>query len=162
MRIGISLAALVALSAACHRNNQAAQESAASGSVLHGVVSVTGTSFEQQIVLQAPNRNTRLVPANSADSAALVRLGGVEIAARGAIDGNALRVASFTALSANGAPVVDGIVHVDGRSVTLETSTGRVPLGNPPAALLQMNGARVWLSGPIDKGPNSYGIIVPK
>jgi hypothetical protein len=113
-------------------------------------------------VLQAPNRNTRLVPATAADSAALVRLGGVEIAARGTIDGSTLRVASFTALSASGASVVDGIVRVDGRTIALETSTGRVTLGNPPSALLQMNGARVWVSGPIDKGPNSYGIIVPK
>ena len=160
MRIRIGLAAFV-LGAACHRNN-AAQEPAASGSVIHGIVSVTGTSFEQQIVLEAPNRHTRLIPANGADSAALVRLGGVEIAARGTIERNALRVASFTALSASGAPVVDGIVRIDGRSVALETSTGRVTLGNPPSALLQMNGARVWVSGPIDKGPNSYGIIVPK
>jgi hypothetical protein len=157
----LALAAFATLGAACHRNN-AAQQSAASGSVLHGVVSVTGTSFEQQIVLQAPNRNTRLVPATAADSAALVRLGGVEIAARGTIDGSTLRVASFTALSASGASVVDGIVRVDGRTIALETSTGRVTLGNPPSALLQMNGARVWVSGPIDKGPNSYGIIVPK
>ena len=160
MTIRIVFAAVV-LAAGCHRNN-AAQASTASGSVLHGVVSVTGTSFEQQIVLQAPNRSTRLVPANAGDSAALVRLGGVEIAARGTIDGSALRVASFTALSASGAPVVDGIVHVDGRAIALETPTGRVALGNPPTALLQMNGARVWVSGPIDKGPNSYGVIVPR
>jgi hypothetical protein len=161
VRSHLALAAFVTLGAACHRNN-AAQESAASGSVIHGVVSVTGTSFEQQIVLQSPNRNTRLAPASAADSAALVRLGGVEIAARGTIDGSVLRVASFTALSANGSPVVDGIVRVAGRIVSLETATGRVTLGNPPNALLQMNGARVWVSGPIDKGPNSYGVIIPR
>ena len=122
----------------------------------------SGDDFEQQLVLQAPNRNTRLVPANAVDSAALVRLGGVEIEARGAMDGNTLRVSSFLALSVDGKPVVDGIVRVAGRGVALETSNGRVDLGNPPTALLQMNGARVWVSGPIDKGPNSYGVIVPR
>jgi hypothetical protein len=161
VRIRFGLAAFATLVVACHRNH-AAQQAAADGSVLHGVVSVTGTSFEQQIVLQASNRNTRLVPANAADSAALVRLGGVEIAARGAIDGNALRVSSFTAISVDNKPVVDGIVRVDGRAVALETSTGRVTLGNPPSALLQMNGARIWVSGPVDKGPNSYGVITPR
>lgn len=161
MRIRLALAAFMTVGAACHRN-QPAQESTASGSVLHGVVSVTGTSFEQQIVLEAPNRNTRLVPANAGDSAALVRLGGVEIAARGTIDGNVLRVLGFTALSANGTPVVDGIVRVAGRIVSLETATGRVTLGNPPSALLQMSGARIWVSGPIDRGPNSYGVIIPR
>jgi hypothetical protein len=161
VRIPIALAASLTLSAACHRNNTA-QESTASGSVLHGTVSVTGTSFEQQLVLQSSNRNTRLLPANAADSTALVRLGGIEIAARGTIDGNALRVSGFTALSANGMPVVDGIVRVAGRIVSLETSNGVVTLGNPPMALLQMSGARVWVSGPIDKGPNSYGVIVPR
>jgi hypothetical protein len=161
VRIRIGLAAFATLVVACHRNH-AAQEATASGSVLHGVVSITGTSFEQQIVLQAPNRNTRLLPTSAADSAALVRLGGVEIAARGALDGSALRVSSFTALSVDRKPVVDGIVRVDGNAVALETSNGRVTLGNPPNALRQMNGARVWVSGPVDKGPNSYGVIVPK
>lgn len=162
MKIRVALAACATLVVACHRNNASQEGAAAGGSVLHGVVSVTGTSFEQQIMLQASSRNTRLLPANAADSAALVRLGGVEIAARGAVEGSTLRVASFTAMSADGKPVVDGVVRVDGRNVSLETSNGRVALGNPPSALLQMNGARVWVSGPVDKGPNSYGVIVPR
>ena len=162
MRIRLALAAFTCVVAACHRNNAAQDTPPPSGSVLHGVVSVTGTSFDQQIVLLAASGNTRLVPASTADSAALVRLGGVEIAARGAIDGNRLRVSSFTAVSVDGKPVVDGVVHVDGRAVSLETASGRVALGNPPSALFQMNGARVWISGPIDKGPNSYGVIIPR
>jgi hypothetical protein len=152
------LATLVAASSiACHRQQTAAQ---APPSMLRGIVSVTGTSFDQRIQIQAENRSTRLW-ANPADSAALIRLGGVEVETRGWLDERGMRVASFTAWSVSGSRVVDGIVRVNGTSVSLETTAGLVPLGNPPNELRMMPGARVWVSGSLDKGPNSYGVIVP-
>lgn len=128
---------------------------------LQGVVSITGTSFEQQIQLRTANGSTRLV-ASPADSAALSRLGGVEVEVRGPVDDNRMHVASFTAVRAAGEPVVDGVLAMDGNALVLQTSAGRRTLGNPPAALRQMIGARVWISGPLDAGPNSYGVIVPR
>jgi hypothetical protein len=35
----------------------------------------------------------------------------------------------------------------------------RVRLGNPPAALRDLVGARVWITGPTETGPNPYGVI---
>ncbi len=125
-----------------------------------GTVSITGTSFEQHIVLRSDGTTTTLAAA-TADSAALTRLGGVEIVARGRLEGSTLRVANFTATKVEGAPVTDGVLRLDGERVVLETTSGRLALGNPPSVFRTMIGARVWVGGPLDTGPNTYGVIVP-
>ncbi|HEY7396553.1 MAG TPA: hypothetical protein VH559_16970 [Gemmatimonadaceae bacterium] len=142
---------------ACHRQRTDVQ---APPSMLRGIISVTGTRFEQRIQLRTQDRSTRLW-ANPGDSAALTRLGGMEVETRGWLDESGMRVASFTAWSVSGSRVVDGIVRVNGDKVTLETAKGLVVLGNPPNELRMMPGARVWVSGSLEKGPNSYGVIVP-
>jgi hypothetical protein len=71
------------------------------------------------------------------------------------------RVRHFTALRVKGSPVADGIIKTDGDKLVLETNHGRIPLRNPPEALRSMVAARVWIAGPLDKGPNSYGLIAP-
>jgi hypothetical protein len=124
-------------------------------------VAITGTSFEQQLQLRTSDGVVRLV-AQPSDSAALARLGGMDLSVRGATGARGLRVSGFTVLRAGDRPVVDGVLVQDGASVALQTSAGRWPLGNPPAALRQMIGARVWVAGPLDVGPNSYGVIVPR
>ena len=148
---------LVALVAACHRAVVVGSPTLTS---LEGVVMVTGSSFDTRFELQHDNRVTRLL-ASGSDSAALVRLSGVTVAARGAVSDRGMQVTSFTALNVAGAPVVDGVVRVNGTAVSLETANGNVKLGNPPDVLRRMAGARIWVSGPIDTGPNSYGVIVP-
>lgn len=148
---------LLASNIACHHQQTAAQTPP---SMLRGVISVTGTSFDQRIQIRIENRSTRLW-ASPADSAALVRLGGMEVETHGWLDERGMRVASFTAWSVSGSPVVDGIVRLNGRDVSLETAKGLVALGNPPNELRTMAGARVWVSGSLEKGPNSYGVIVP-
>jgi len=153
-----AVSVLVAVSTiACHRKQTDVQ---APPSMLRGIISVTGTSFDQRIQLRTQDRSTRLW-ANPADSAALTRLGGMEVETRGWLDERGMRVASFTAWSVSGAPVVDGIVRVNGGNVSLETEKGLVALGNPPNELRTMPGARVWVSGSLEKGPNSYGVILP-
>jgi hypothetical protein len=127
---------------------------------LTGIVSVTGTAFEQRVILSAGNSATPLSAAAS-DSAALSRLGGVEVLVVGRRTPSVFQVERFTAVSVAGSPVVDGFVRYDSGRLALETSRGRVPLGNPPTALRVMIGARIWIGGPLDTGPNSYGVIVP-
>jgi hypothetical protein len=127
---------------------------------LTGIVSITGTSFERQLVLRAGNTATVLLAAAS-DSAALSRLGGVEVLVVGRKDGNRFRVEHVTALSVAGSAVVDGIVRNYGDRVVVETARGPLPLGNPPAGLRALNGARIWIGGPLNTGPNTYGVIVP-
>lgn len=127
---------------------------------LTGIVSITGTSFEQQLVLRSGN-STIYLSAATPDSAALSRMGGVEVLVRGKRAPNLFRVENFAALNVAGSPVVDGVLRSDGGQLLLETANGRIPLGNPPSALRSMIGARVWIGGPLDTGPNTYGIITP-
>jgi hypothetical protein len=127
---------------------------------LAGIVSITGTSFEQQLTLRSGDRSTRL-SASAMDSAALSRVGGVEVLVVGKRNANGFRVDHFTARSVGGSPVVDGMLRSEGGRLVIETAGGRIPLGNPPSALHSMIGARVWISGALDRGPNSYGVIIP-
>jgi hypothetical protein len=143
-----------------HRHGSQALSAAAIEDSVMGTVSITGTSFEQRVVLRAAERSIGLV-ATSADSAALSRLGGTEIVARGTTQRDGLHVRAFTVLSVNGSPVADGTVHRDGTHLVLRRTNGDSPLGNPPAALDSLVGARIWISGPLDTGPNSYGVIEP-
>lgn len=151
-------ATFIALSTSCHPTVRGSSATTAPDS-LTGIISITGTSFEQQLVLRSGNTTT-LLSAAAADSAALSRLGGVEILVIGQRDHSAFRVEYFRARSVAGSPVVDGVLRDDGGRLLLETTTGRIPLGNPPTALRSLIGARIWIGGPLDSGPNSYGVIV--
>ena len=150
---------LLIVGAACQRTVRTSSPVVVTDSVT-GTVSITGTGFEQQIVLRSGNSVVPL-SASAADSAALTRMGGIQIVAAGTRIGSALRVAHFTAKGVAGSPVVDGVIRAAGDRLVLETANGQLPLGNPPAPLRKMIGARVWIGGPLDKGPNSYGVIVP-
>jgi hypothetical protein len=154
------IAPCLALASACQ---QAAQTSPApiEADSLKGIVSITGTSFEQLIVLRSGNGVTRLSAATP-DSGALSRMGGIEVMVYGNRTSTQFLVDRFTAVSVADASVVDGILRTDEGRLVLETSRGRLSLGNPPTALRGMVGARVWIAGPLDTGPNSYGVIAPR
>ncbi len=160
-RVPALLACALAAGVAC--SHRGAKESAAarpSPDSLSGTVAITGTTFEQRVVLRSGGGTTGLL-LSPADSAALSRLGGVEVMLRGQADAITFRVASFVALRVDGAPVADGVLRREGERLWLETAGGKVALGNPPAALRAMVGARVWIGGPLDAGPNVYGVIAP-
>ena len=149
----------MAAATGCHHASRTSSDAFEPDS-LTGIVSVTGTAFEQHLVLRSGNSVTPLSAATP-DSAALSRLGGVEVLVIGRRAPKLFRVERFTALNVAGSPVVDGFVRRDGDRLLLETTHGTIPLGNPPTALRSMIGARLWIGGPLDKGPNTYGVIVP-
>ena len=158
MLLGI-LAPLMTAALGCHHPAPKGSVAIEADS-LTGIVSITGTSFEREIVLRSDD-TAILLSAAAPDSAALSRLGGVEVLVVGRKSGNRFRVEHFTALSVAGSPVVDGILRNYGDRVVVETARGQLPLGNPPTGLRALNGARVWIGGPLATGPNSYGVIVP-
>ncbi|HJQ53380.1 MAG TPA: hypothetical protein VJ825_06010 [Gemmatimonadaceae bacterium] len=129
---------------------------------VRGIVSITGTDFDQHIVIRSANAVTP-VTATPADSAALSRIGGVEVLAIGSRSSGHFHLDHFTALAVDGSPVVDGVLRAAGDGLKLDTANGTVSLGNPPDALRNLIAARVWIAGPLDTGPNSYGVIsLPK
>ncbi len=125
-----------------------------------GIVSITGTSFEQHIMLRTGDDELALT-ARASDSAALSRVGGTSVLVRGRAREKSFYVVSFTVTLVDNAPVADGVLARDGGHLVLQRTNGPITLGNPPAALDSLVGARVWISGPLDTGPNSYGVIVP-
>lgn len=151
--------AFLTLAMSCQRPRHTASAGAPADS-LSGIVSITGTGFEQRIVLRSGDSVTYL-SATTPDSAALSRVGGLVVRVTGRREPGLFRVEHFTAVSVAGAPVTDGVLRSDGGKLVLETVHGRIPLGNPPAALKGLVDARVWIGGPLDRGPNSYGLIVP-
>jgi hypothetical protein len=152
---------LVALAiGACHHAHASGDSLATVGRIVHGQMSVTGTSFEQQLVLQTAGGPLRL-HATPADSADLVRVQGAELSVRGVDESGALSVSRFTVVRVGNDSVVDGTLRRDGDRLVLDTDAGPRTLGNPPSALRTMVGARVWVQGPLDRGPNAYGVIRP-
>ena len=153
------VAPLMMVAMGCHHASRTSSAAIEPDS-LTGIVAVTGTAFEQHLVLRSGDSATRLSAAIT-DSAAMSRMGGVEVLVIGRRAPNLFRVERFTAVNVAGSPVVDGFVRLDGSRLVLETTHGPIPLGNPPSALRGMIGARIWIGGPLDKGPNTYGVIVP-
>jgi hypothetical protein len=156
--MGLMTVTLAVAASGCQRAVQATPP-AFVPDTLSGIVSLTGTSFEQQIVLRS-DRNATVLSVSAADSAALSRMGGIEVMVFGR-SGKPFRVDHFTAVSVAGARVVDGVLRDDGGHLVIETASGPMPLGNPPAALRNLVSGRVWIGGPLDTGPNTYGVIVP-
>ena len=153
------IAPMMTMAMACHHASRTSSAAIEPDS-LAGIVSVTGTAFEQHLILRSGDRVTSLSAATS-DSAALSRLGGVEVVVIGRRTSNHFQVERFTAVKVAGSPVVDGFIRNDGGRLVVETAHGSIPLGNPPTALRGMIGARIWIGGPLDTGPNPYGVIVP-
>lgn len=162
VRLTVAFVCVLAGAAACRRGGGGGGTAASgvSPDSLGGTVALTGTIADQRLVLRAGARTANLAT-SSADSASLSRLGGVEVMVRGRAEASAFRVVSFVAQRVDGAPVADGVLRRDGERLVLETAAGRIALGNPPAALRGMIGARVWMGGPLGTGPNVFGVITP-
>jgi hypothetical protein len=164
VRPGIAGAALLLASlgaSGCHRHARGAvTPPRASKDSVGGVVAVMGTAFEQHLVLRTDTSSLELVATRN-DSTALSRLGGVDVVLFGTQGPTAFAVSAFRVRGVDGAPVVDGVLVRDGARLLLRAASGTVALGNPPAAFDSLVGARLWVGGPLDTGPNVYGVIEP-
>jgi hypothetical protein len=91
----------------------------------------------------------------------LDRLAGLEVAVWGAaVRPGVFRVERVEVRASAGVPAVDGVLARRGRGWVLVTHAGRrLPVARLPEVLRGMEGARVWLAGPLDRAPDSSGVI---
>lgn len=153
----LTLAAL--LIAGCHRT-------AGTAEAARGIVKVVGTSREHALVLQraAPDSTIVQLRAATDESAALERVAGTLIAVRGQFTTrDTLAVSGFRVVAVGGQSVIDGVVRQAKSGLEIcPPSESCVALGNPPIALRELVGARIWFGGPIATGPNTFGVVEPK
>jgi hypothetical protein len=62
-------------------------------------------------------------------------------------------------LSADGEPVVDGVLTKQGSTFSIVTAQGTRTIAKPPVAFQDLVGARIWIRGSLDRTPSSYGVI---
>lgn len=126
---------------------------------LRGTVDVVGSEPGTWVVLRqgGGRRDATLL----GDDTLLRRLAGLEVAVWGAAERpGTFRVTRLAVRSANGVPAVDGMLTRAGQGFALVTDDGRrLPIVQLPAALRSSVGARVWVAGPLDRAPDSFGVI---
>ena len=136
-----------------------ASEAPAAADTLRGTVDVVGSEPATSIVLRMDggSRDVTLL----GDRAVLGPLVGIEVAVWGALERpGAFRVERVEVRASGGVPAVDGVLARQGAGWVLVTHDGRrLPVARLPASLEGMEGARVWLAGPLDRTPDSSGLI---
>lgn len=130
---------------------------------LVGVVAVSG-SVPGTMVTFRPSGGGRALLLTGPEATALGNISGAEVWVKGSrADVRRLQVARFGVLSVDGVAAVDGTLTRDGANYVLVTAEGRRhPIAKLPSALRDKVGARVWLSGPLDRDPNAFGLISEK
>ncbi|HET6763323.1 MAG TPA: hypothetical protein VFH27_06615, partial [Longimicrobiaceae bacterium] len=94
----------------------------------------------------------------------LVGLTALEVAVWGVphAAGSTFDVQRVEVRASGGVPALDGVLERRGGADVLVTHDGRAhAIPHLPDGLRGMVGARVWLAGPLDRPPDSFGIIAP-
>jgi len=170
--VRIAAAALLGAAASCNSGSMPPggmpdAASAAAVDTLRGTVAIVGAAPVPQVVLR-PAGGGADVELVGAQRDALARVAGAEVSVvgrrtRGTASASALEVASFAVTAVDGQPAVDGRLEREGGQLVLITADGRrIRLVQPPAALQDLVGGRVWVAGPLDREPQAFGLIEPR
>ena len=130
----------------------------ASADTLRGTVEVVGSEPGTSVVL-ADGRGKYVTL--EGERPVLLALQALEVMVEGRMEEpGRFRVERVAVRSANGVPAVDGVIAREGGRLVLATGDGRrIPVPHLPAQLAGKVGARVWLAGPLDRHPDTFGII---
>jgi hypothetical protein len=146
--------------AGCARNGEqtGAPAAAAAADTVRGVVRNTGAEPATSIVLDAGAAGVVVV---SGERAVLEQLAGMEVTVWGArLPPNRFEVARVAVRAVGGVAAIDGVLERDDDGYVLRTAGGaRLAVPHLPPDLRSRVGARVWLAGPLDRAPDSYGVI---
>lgn len=136
-----------------------AAEQPARADTLRGTIEVVGSEPATLVALMVDGG--RRAVALEGPRPLLDRLAGLEVAVWGApLRAGVFRVERVEVRASAGVPAVDGVLARQGRGWVLVTHDGRrLPVAHLPEVLQRMEGARVWLAGPLDRDPDSSGVI---
>lgn len=160
------IALLLALCGACAHGRPAddtaaapAPENGAAADTARGTVAVVGSTPFTRVVLKLGSGRPDLLLTGSA-TMALRRASGTEVWVSGTRTGRAFVVAEFRVRAVDGQPAMDGRLALDDTVLMLVTADGaRHRVARPPAALRSLVGARVWVTGSLDRGPLTWGLL---
>jgi hypothetical protein len=131
----------------------------ASADTLRGTVEVVGSEPGTSVVLTDGRGGAVTL---EGERQVLLALQALEVTVHGRMmeDPRRFRVDRVAVRSANGVAAVDGTIARDGGRPVLVTGDGRrLPVPHLPAQLAGKVGARVWLAGPLDRHPDTFGVI---
>lgn len=125
-----------------------------------GIVAVVGTSFESKVVLRGPE-GRRPITLIGPQARVIGQLSGADVWVSGNRDPyGQIRVSRFVVRGVDGNPALDGTLIARGDRLLVVTRDGQQhAIANPPAALREHVGARVWVSGPVDRAMIAFGVI---
>lgn len=125
-----------------------------------GIVAVVGTSFDSKVVIKSPTGG-RSVTLIGPLAQSIGRLSGADVWVNGTRDENGqINASRFQVRTVDGIAALDGTLITHNDRLVLVTRDGKQhPIDNPPPALRDHIGARVWVAGPLDKGPVTFGVI---
>ena len=137
------------------------KEQAVAMDTLRGIVAVVGTEHDKRVVIRPAGG--RAVSLSGPQATLVGRVSGADVWVSGTSEAGALSVAEFAVRTVDGIVALDGTLMTEGNGLALQTPDGRRhPIANPPEALRQHIGGRVWISGNLNQGPVAYGIIQDK
>ena len=146
---------------ACTRGAPAAAGAAAPAAAdsLRGTVAVVGSDPGTSVALLMDGG--RRAVTLEGERPLLDRLAGLEVAVWGSpVRAGVFRVERVAVRASGGVPAVDGVLAREGAGWALRMEDGRrLPVPHLPEALWGMAGARVWLAGPLDRPPDSSGVM---
>ena len=167
-------AALALLAAACRSGGAGADyglTTASAPDTVRGIVSIRGSEPLTTVVVTPVGSPGDPVAPRGTELALLRSVAGLEVVLagrrsedrvleagpRGAV---AFDLERFLVRAADGQPARDGVLGEDAGRYDLIAADGtRTPIVALPPALQSQVGARIYLVGPPDRAPSSYGII---
>ena len=163
MRAGYLLLPCALAALACARgapaDHRPARNETSAADSLRGTVQVVGSEPGTWVALMLGGG--RRAVTLEGERPLLDRLAGLEVVVWGAPGRpGRFRVERFAVRAASGVAVEDGVLAREGAGWVLVTHDGRrLAIARLPQALQGKAGARVWLAGPLDRAPDSFGVV---
>jgi hypothetical protein len=131
------------------------------GDTLRGVVRVVGSDPGTWVTLQPAGQRAVSLSGESAE--ALRSVSGADVWVRGRPMEWYFEVTQFSVRAIDGRATWDGVLRRNGQALALELSEGgTVQLDDPPQALQQYVGSRIWLTRPLPGRGAAYGVIAAR